>query len=532
MTHKALDDLAVRRLMLGPWFPASLATASRVRVRDTAILGVPPHAVRFLIVEATTRGSPGLYLQTLIEGPGRSPASPAAHAAGTFDQAVLGALLRGRHIATELGGAIVVDGAALPDQGLGARLPFDPGFSSNTVTVVDFGGRACVHKLFRCLDAGSHEVMLLRLMRGRSAAVPRYVASYHYQDAATGVAYPLGVLYEFIEGNGLDLPLRDNLRALWRWLDLRPRAVGAQLDRRAVRAHALRLRPVLVAVGRQLRAFHGDLACVLEASERNDRLDVAGLAVPAKRTGDAVLRWLDSDLTRPRALLDTAIETLARELDWLSGEPAVSVAAVPVRAGPCHGDLHLSHVLLGSAPDRAWPVSFIDLSTPSIDPGAADFRRQSPWQDLVALERALEYFTADETSAWLVARSGGTPEEVARATLLAAARIPDSSMTPSGRWSGRHRRLLRVERVARLWRDEVLRAILDGYRHGDPRRPSGGDDLAGWATGPVRRLLYLARLLHELDYDAEHGRAAYADLNLHELLRFAGDRRRSRRARG
>jgi maltokinase len=369
-------------------------------------------------------------------------------------------------------------------------------------------------------------------MRGRSAAVPRYVASYHYRDAATGVAYPLGILYEFVEGDGLGRSLRDNLRALWRWLDLRPGAVGVRLDRRAIRAHALRLRPVLVAVGRQLRAFHGDLAFVLGASERNDQLDVAGLAAPAKHTGDAVLRWLGSDLTRPRALLDAAMVALARELDWLGGEPAGSLAAVRVRAGPCHGDLHLSHVLLGSGPDRAWPVSFIDLSTPSIDPGAADFRRQSPWQDLVALERALEYFTADETSAWLAARSGGTPEEVARATLLAAARIPDPSMTPSGRWSARQRRLLRVEQVARVWRDEVLRAILDGYRLGDPRRPGGGDDLAGWATGPVRRLLYLARLLHELDYDAEHGRAAYADLNLRALLRIAGDRRRSRRARG
>lgn len=149
-------------------------------------------------------------------------------------------------------------------------------------------------------------------------------------------------------------------------------------------------------------------------------------------------------------------------------------------------------------PDEDWELCVIDLSTPVSDP-ADPATAQSPWQDLAALRRGLEIFTADEFSDHAADTLGMDPEDTARTALLQATGVrPD---TPG--WTPKKlAELDRLRAAAGLW----------AARAGDLLAPAPPGDHPAW------RLFRLRRLIHELDYAYAHDRAYHAAINLRHAV--------------
>ena len=202
----------------------------------------------------------------------------------------------------------------------------------------------------------------------------------------------------------------------------------------------------------------------------------------------------------PAAVREAVATGLTQELARIADLPR----GEPWRAGPCHGDLHLSHLLRRERADGSWELCIIDLSTPPSDP-ADPATAQSPWQDLAALRRGLEIFTADEFSDQAAEHLGMDPEDTCRTALLQAAGTrPD---TPG--WTPRKlAELERLRSAARTWADRA-----GGLLSGDD------PELAGH---PAWRLFRLRRLIHELDYAYAHDRAYHAAINLRHAVEASG----------
>lgn len=470
----------VELLRGAPWMDEAGRGTGRFHLLDEAVLG----DVRLLIVGTGRPGPAGArwFVPVLVADPGRSAVDTAA-----FDRQVVTALREGLRLPTRRGNLVEFRGRPAPYRD---RLPFDPGWCSNAVSLLDLGGTAHAHKTYRRIGTGTREPELLRLMAD-SGRTQQPVGDYTYVDTVTGRRDPLGVLYRYAEGEGLNVPLRAGIRDLW-----------AQLrsgdDTGSAVAQSLRkLTEPLRATGRFLHAFHQDLAerlgphpefpvtaCLTEAVER-----LAGLT--------SLIR---ADVRIPAAVREAAATGLAGEVPRIAALPA----GQPWPVGPCHGDLHLSHVLRRECGDGTWELCVIDLSTPVPDP-ADPATAQSPWQDLAALSRGLEIFTADEFADEAADRLGMDPEDTCRTALLQAAGVrPD---TPG--WSPG--KLAELEQLRSAAQDWAARAgsLLTGF----------GPDLAGH---PAWRLFRLRRLIHELDYAYAHDRTYHAAINLRHAVEASG----------
>ncbi|WP_181797309.1 hypothetical protein [Streptomyces sp. WELS2] len=364
------------------------------------------------------------------------------------------------------------------------RLPFDQGWSSNSLSLVEVGGSAYLHKTYRRLAGAVHEPELLRRMSG-TGYTPEWAGDYTYTDPVRGSRHPVGVLYRHAPGRGIDAPLRENLRSLW------PRLTAGTAPDRLVRAHLRPLEEKLRAAGRFLRGFHRDLAARLGAPATGYPVAEA-LARSSARLAE--LARADTPLPRdaaplPQAARNAAFAALAAELGRLKDEFGGRTTAPG--AGPCHGDLHLSHLLCSDTADGTWHMNVIDLSTPALSPDDPEYAAQSPVQDLVAVRRALEYFAADEAAFESSRRLGIDATETMYGSLDGAPALPPADRAV----------LAGVFHTADLWRERVL------------------DLLLGPATDdPLRRLLYLRRLLHELGYNHDHARPYHAAIDLRHAL--------------
>lgn len=160
------------------------------------------------------------------------------------------ALRTGLRLPTLRGHVIEFRGAPAAYRG---PLPFDPGWCSNALSLIDLGGIAHTHKSYRRIGTGNREAELLRLMAD-GGRTQQPVGDYTYVDAATGAREPLGVLYRFAEGEGVNVPLRAGIRALWPLL-----ADGVEPGA-AVDASQRELVAPLRETGYFLRDFHRELA--------------------------------------------------------------------------------------------------------------------------------------------------------------------------------------------------------------------------------------------------------------------------------
>lgn len=110
------------------------------------------------------------------------------------------------------------------------------------------------------------------------------------------------------------------------------------------------------------------------------------------------------------------------------------------------------------------------------------------------MRRALEYFAADEAAFESSRRLGVDATETMYGSLDGAPGLPAADRAV----------LTSVFRTADLWRERVLGLLLG---------PASGD--------PLRRLLYLRRLLHELGYNHDHARPYHAAIDLRHALALA-----------
>ncbi|QLJ02590.1 hypothetical protein HZZ00_17210 [Streptomyces sp. NEAU-sy36] len=470
------DDHLESLLRSASWLPRDLRAARRYEAVDHAELG--PHEL-LLIVAAVDGPAAGERIFVPVH---REPSGALAEARGdgTFGLAAVRRVLAGARLRTTRGGRLDFRRAPSAPAGEVRWLPFDQGWSSNALSLVGIGGAPYVHKTYRRLDEAIHEPEVLRLMTG-TGRTPEWAGDWTYTDPVHGTRHPVGVLYRHAAGHGIDAPLRENLRSLW------PRLTDATVPDRLVRGHLRPLEDALSAAGAFLRAFHQDLAARLGGPAAGYPVADA-LAAAAARLHTLA----GADAPGPHAPRRAAFDALERELLHLR----TRFAGLPTAAGagPCHGDLHLSHLLCAEEGDGAWRMSVIDLSTPALPADGPGYAAQSPLQDLVAVQRALEYFAADEAAFESARRLGIDSAETMNGSLDGASGLP-----PSGRAV-----LERVFGTADAWREHVLRLLLG------PAPDS-----------PLRRLLYLRRLLHELAYNHDHARTYHAAIDLRHALALA-----------
>ncbi|WP_329485289.1 hypothetical protein OG618_01625 [Kitasatospora sp. NBC_01246] len=472
----SLPPATVDLLRRASWIDETGRRAGRFELLDQATL----ETVRLLIVAPAGERTGRWFVPVMDDDPGRG-----ADRTPEYDELVVRALRNGLRLPTARGNLIEFRGDPAEYRG---RLPFDPGWSSNALSLLDLGGAAHAHKTYRRIGVGTREPELLRLM-APGGRTQQPAGDYAYVETATGRREPLGVLYRYVDGDGLNVPLSAAIRAMWPLLHAGADPEDAVADSQRALAGPLR------ATGRFLHEFHRDLAERLGPHPEFPASDF--LAETAGRT--AALRPLILDDDRfPVAVRQAAAAGLDREL--------ARIAALPPRpwpAGPCHGDLHLSHLLRRERADGSWELCVIDLSTPEADP-ADPSTAQSPWQDLAALQRGLEVFTADELADHAARTLRTDPEDTCRtALLLAAGAAPD---TPG--WTPRHvAELARLTSAARLWAARTGDLLI-----------TDGRPLAGH---PAWRLLRLRRLVHELDYAYAHDRAYHAAINLRHAVEAA-----------
>ena len=473
----SLPRATVELLRRSSWIDETGRRAGQFELLDQATLDT----VRLLIVAPAGESSGRWFVPVMDDDPGRG-----ADRTPEYDRLVVRALRDGLRLPTRRGNLIEFRGDPAEYRG---QLPFDPGWSSNALSLLDLGGAAHAHKTYRRIGVGTREPELLRLMAA-GGRTQQPAGDYSYVEAATGRREPLGVLYRYADGDGLNVPLSAGIRAMWPLLHTGADPEGAVADSQRALVAPLR------EAGRFLREFHRELAERLGPHPEFPASDF--LAETAGRT--AALRPLILDDDRfPAVVRQAAVAGLDRELAQIA-----ALAPQPWPAGPCHGDLHLSHLLRRERADGSWELCVIDLSTPDTDP-ADPATAQSPWQDLAAMQRGLEIFTADEFADHAALTLGMDAEDTCRtALLLAAGADPD---TPG--WTPRHvAELARLGAAARLWAARIGELLI-----------TEGRPLAGH---PAWRLLRLRRLIHELDYAYAHDRAYHAAINLRHAVEAAG----------
>ncbi|WP_217144514.1 phosphotransferase [Streptomyces sp. AC627_RSS907] len=470
------DDLGPL-LRTAPWMPEEDRRAARFECVDHAELGA---AARLLVVAAVGGPSPGRRYFVPVRPDPTGAGVEEAHGSAEYDAAALDAVCADRRLPTARGGWVRFRGAGLTARSV-RRLPFERGWSSNVLSLVENDGAAYVHKTYRRLDGTVREPELLRLMN-RTGRTPGWAGDYTYVDPADGTHHPLGVFYGYAPGDGIDLPLRRSMRSLW------PKVTGGHapgdLDA-VVREHLSPLAGNLRDAGRFLTGFHRDLAGRLGGGP------VAPYPVREvlARATARVAALAPADIALPAAPRAAAFAALRQETAALHGAFDAAPAGFP--SGPCHGDLHLSHLLCRVREEGGWSMNVIDMSTPALGPDQAGWAAQSPVQDFVAVQRALEYFTADEAAFESARRLGLDSSETMRGALDGADDWPP----------GPRAALRLVFHAADVWRARVLRLFLGRT-----------------ADDPLRRLLYLGRLLHELAYNVEHARPYHAAIDLRHAL--------------
>ncbi|WP_225834535.1 hypothetical protein [Streptomyces sp. NK08204] len=463
-------------LRTAAWMPRDLRAAHRYEAVDHAVLS----ADEFLLVVAAVGGPASgerIFVPVRREPSG---ALTQARGDGPCGLAAVHRVLAGARLRTHRGGYVDFRRASSPPAGEVRWLPFDQGWSSNALSLVEIGGLPYIHKTYRRLDETIHEPEVLRLMSG-TGRTPEWAGDYTYTDPLRGTRHPLGVLYRHVPGYGMDAPLRENLRSLW------PRLADGSAPQELVRSHLRPLEGGLRTAGRFLSSFHRDLSARLGGPATGypvtDALAKASARLEALARADSAL---------PHTARTAAFDALESELASLRAE--FSGQATARGAGPCHGDLHLSHLLCEEGAGGSWRMSVIDVSTPALSSDGPGYAAQSPLQDLVAVQRALEYFTADEAAFESARRLGVDSTQTMNGSLDGAPGLP-----PAGRAV-----LENVFRTADAWRERVLHLLLG---------PASGSGL--------RRLLYLRRLLHELGYNHDHARPYHAAIDLRHALALA-----------
>ncbi|WP_426106008.1 phosphotransferase [Massilia sp. TSP1-1-2] len=375
-----------------------------------------------------------------------------------FQQEVLGRLIAcgsvpTRHGVIEFEAASVLP--ALP-WSLAAR---DTGSSSNCVSRLLAGAVPLVHKVYRQLAPANVELdASMRLDQAAPGVLARCLGGYRYRST-NGEQLVLGLVTEYVRGEGVYAAMSRDLRALWSG------------DARQADPHLLEQ---LAGWRDFLGSFHDTIERTFGGGAAAPDFDLAAFCADAR----ARLGRLRAHLHGDPLLGPQTSGRVARLFDQLESSCFAAGAANDLRASACHGDLHLSHLLVQAEGTQR---RLIDFSPLALTKDEARFRASSKLLDWAALERALDYFFLDEAALALSQHTGQDQQLAMQGLIGASAPL--------------------VERAGQ-WRTQV-RAALCG-----PERASA-----------VRRRFYFARLLQELEYNYDHQRPYYRCIDFCSLIK-------------
>lgn len=327
--------------------------------------------------------------------------------------------------------------------------------ATNEVAGVDADGPAML-KVYRTAEAENGEIAVLRALVGDDST-PDLVAECWYESPA-GLLTPIAAVSRRLPGVTLDRILAEDLRA-----HLNGSSGGADA----------RIAEVLEAVNAGVQRLHETLA-PLGA--------LARAASSQAKAGADRLIGLKEDLTVAVAHLSAAESEHGMEL----AEAAVRIGATrPVPTpGPCHGDLHLSQILMA---DR---VRFVDFGRCRSWAAPAD--------DYTSLFRAVECMTVDILLDYL--DTPGCPDhaELARCgdahDWLISILRHDALVTGNWPFAALKTQNPRMVELAFDWQNRILR------------------DLCSAQMSSFHDILYLSRIAHELRYHEERSRTRYSTL--------------------
>ena len=374
-----------------------------------------------------------------------------------FQQEVLGRLIACGRLPTRHGVIEFEAAAMLP------ALPWrlvtgDSGSSSNCVSRLVAGAVPLVHKVYRQLAPANLELdASMRLDQAAPGVLARCLGGYRYVGA-NGEQLVLGLVTEYVQGEGVHAAMSRDLRALWR-------GDVCQVD-----PHLL---DQLTGWREFLGRFHDTIERTFGGGAAAPAFDLAAFCADARARLGRLRSRLHGD---PLLGLQTT-SRVAQLFDQLESECFAAGAATDLRASACHGDLHLSH-LLSQAEDTQRRL--IDFSPLALTADDARFRASSQLLDWAALERALDYFFLDEAALALSQHTGQDQQLAMQGLIGAGAPL--------------------LERAGQ-WRTQV-RAALCG-----PQRASA-----------AQRRFYYSRLLQELEYNYDYQRPYYRCIDFCSLI--------------
>lgn len=397
-------------------------------------------------------------------------------------------------------------------------IPFEPDKSSNCLNYIEAGGRKYLHKFYKRLDINNHEIVAFQKIGASDGGIPAVIGAYFYQDRQNGSLFPLGMVMEFLEGNSIDKELNGNIRSLWD--DPAVFQAGSEAGKGIIREHIQPLSPLLEGIAKRLSRFHQLINGILNVGQNDEpfclsrylhccrsRLErVAGLV---RRDGHAVRKemdWIGRLLTQ------------YRDTHFAETQYAGMSGFLP---GFCHGDLHLSNLLYKYNDGSYHDVKIVDFAPRGIDIAPEQFLTQSPLQDLVAIQRGLEYFSFEEANRE-IARTLGISEPVAsRWQFLSLVPNAISGGIPCSLPTEAASRIRRINRIARCWKVLLFECIWRSYFE-DPgidryycRSRSPGVVVRMW------NLFYLSRLLKELAYNYDYRRDDFKNVDFYYLARLS-----------
>lgn len=448
------------------WYAQKHRAADAVTIIDAADFTATTGARCRWLMLAVAPGDQ-IYSLTIEIAPGGAMTLVSPHL-------LLDRLMRDPLIATRRGGVLRFDGPSGATESLPATYRLlDLGDSSNTVFETRFAGRRCAAKFFRKMDGNARrEVDTLRALDALTVTPRLFAQIVHEHTGDENPPQVIASFMEYIAGEPAYRPFQAAARST-----LNAVLARVPLPTLLARETSVR-RDICEAIGQGVAHFHTS-AQRCGSTDPARRLSSSEHAHVLGARWRALLPLLHASTDLDGLVTPAALDRLTTFFAALPDQ--ARRAATDLRPSYGHGDLHLSHIILGG------PAGGCRI----IDP-ANSVREPKCWHhgaaDLFQLYRGLENFAFDEAATRLQQDAGISRESAGR---LLAAPADDRQDDRIGC----------LMTFVRDWPTTVFEAILDAYRANADAELSEPLRDPRWCA-----IFYLSRLLHEADYNIRYNR--------------------------
>jgi 1-epi-valienol-7-phosphate kinase len=386
--------------------------------------------------------------------------------------------------------------------------PFEPNKSSNCLNYVEAGGKKYLHKIYKSLDPNNNEIFLAKKLAALDSGIPSVMGSYFYKDQKIETVFPLGVVMEFLDGNSIDKYLNQNIRSLWKkpaLFEIKNRAWGI-----SVLEHIKPLIPLLDGIAKRLVHFHQAVNCVLKADQNSEIFCLSKYLCCSRSRLERVAGFVNDDNHAGQKNLDWIARLLMKYKDTVFAEVRFNEQN-DFLPGFCHGDLHLSNLLYKYKDGSDQDVKIIDFAPRCIDIASEQFLTQSPLQDIIALQRGLEYFSYDEANREISKRLHISEQSASNRQFLSLFQSLSVVEEP---------RVKRIAEIARRWNKLIFEVIWNSYFEDPSIYKYYSRTSSTIVISTMNNIFYLSRLLKELEYNYNYQRDDYKYVDFYYLCLF------------